>query len=57
MNLVRHRGQLFGLSFLHMSSMIMVFWDFQVGQDRTDVTSFCVQFAARRAKGLLTDGD
>ena len=40
-----------------MSSMILGFRDLQVGQDRTVVTSFCMQLAARRARGLWTDAD
>ena len=39
------------------SSMILGFRDLQVGQDRTVVTSFCVQLAARRARGLWTDAN
>ena len=38
-----------------MSSMILSFRDLQVGQDPTVVTSFCVQLAARRARGLWAD--
>ena len=44
-------------TFVIASSMILGFQDLQVGQDSTVVTSFCVQLAVRRARGLWTDVD